>query len=307
LKLAERYDVEGRTVLITGAARGIGAATAERLHAKGANLALVGLEPELLEERAARLGDRAAAFEADVTDAEALDRAVNATLAHFGGIDVAIANAGIHVIGAMATMPREQFERVLEVNLMGVWRTDRAVLPHVIDRKGYLLNIASLAAAAHAPLMAPYAASKAGVEAMTNSLRLETAPTGARIGCAYFGIIGTDLAEHGLDHPSSRALEKVSPRFARKVVPVAKAVDAIERGVKRRSSRVWAPRYVGPVLRARGIGQPLSEWRLMRSRRLREALAAVEGDAENLAHQDPLLGIAAGEPEHEKAEVEVSP
>ena len=68
------WTIEGRTVLITGAARGIGAATAERLHARGANLALVGLEPEQLEALADRLGDRAAAFEADVTDPDALER-----------------------------------------------------------------------------------------------------------------------------------------------------------------------------------------------------------------------------------------
>ena len=75
---ANLFDVNGRTVLITGAARGIGAGAAERLHAKGANVALVGLEPERLEENAARLGDRATYFEADVTDFDALERAVAA-------------------------------------------------------------------------------------------------------------------------------------------------------------------------------------------------------------------------------------
>src|SRR5208283_435895 len=88
------FDVNGRTVFITGAARGIGAATADRLHAKGANVALVGLEPERLEENAARLGDRAAYFEADVADLDALERAVAGTVERFGGIDVAVANAG---------------------------------------------------------------------------------------------------------------------------------------------------------------------------------------------------------------------
>src|SRR6478609_9703377 len=99
------YDVNGRTVFITGAARGIGAATAERLHAKGANIALVGLEPERLEANAAALGDRAAYFEADVTDLSALERAVAATVERFGGIDVAIANAGIAFTGDLADGP----------------------------------------------------------------------------------------------------------------------------------------------------------------------------------------------------------
>src|ERR1019366_8847400 len=161
------YDVNGRTVFITGAARGIGAATAERLHAKGANVALVGLEPERLEENAARLGDRAACFEADVTDFDALQRAVAGTVERFGGIDVAIANAGLAFVGALATAPIEQVERTFAVNLLGVWRTDRAVIGHIVARRGYLLNICSLSAVAHTPLMGPYTSTKAGVEALT--------------------------------------------------------------------------------------------------------------------------------------------
>ena len=121
---ASRFDVNGRTVSCTGAARGIGKATAERLHARGANVALVGLEPDRLEENAAKLGDRAAAFETDVTDLAALERAVSATVERFGAIDVAIANAGIAFTGALATAPVEQVERTLAVNLLGVWRTD---------------------------------------------------------------------------------------------------------------------------------------------------------------------------------------
>src|SRR4029077_12710004 len=109
------FDVNGRTVFITGAARGIGKATAERLYAKGANVALTGLEPERLEENAAKLGDRAASFEVDVTDFDALARVVKATVTRFGGIDVAIANAGIAFTGPLATAPIEQVERTLAV------------------------------------------------------------------------------------------------------------------------------------------------------------------------------------------------
>ncbi len=150
-----RYEIGGRTVLITGAARGIGAQTAQALHGRGANVALVGLEAQRLEALAAQLGDRCACFEADVTDPAALERAVAGTVRRFGGLDVAIANAGIHVEGALATMDPEKVERVLEVNLLGVWRTDRAVLSHVIERRGYLLNISSLSALVNVPLMGP--------------------------------------------------------------------------------------------------------------------------------------------------------
>jgi NAD(P)-dependent dehydrogenase (short-subunit alcohol dehydrogenase family) len=287
------WTIEGRTVLITGAARGIGAETAVRLHGHGANLALVGLEPELLEEVAARIGERAAVFEADVTDAGALERAVAGAVRRFGGVDVAIANAGLHFVGAIASAPVEQLERELDVNLLGVLRTVRAAAPQVVERRGYMLNVASLAAASHAPLMGSYAASKAGVEALTNCLRQELAPAGARVGCAYFGFIDTDLVRGAMDHPSSRTMDRLLPAFVRKPVPVAVAVDAIEEGVLKRKSRVWAPRYVGGALALRGVLQPLSERMTMRDRRLRKALDQAHPAQGDLGAQDPLLGIAA--------------
>jgi NAD(P)-dependent dehydrogenase (short-subunit alcohol dehydrogenase family) len=293
------YDPQGRTVLVTGAARGIGAETAVRLHGLGANVALVGLERPRLETLADRLGDRVEVFEADVVDAEALERAVAGTVARFGGIDVGIANAGLHFVGALATAPIEQLERELEVNLYGVLRTVRAVLPHIVERRGYVLNVASLAAASHAPLMGSYSASKAGVEALTNCLRVELAPTGARAGCAYFGFIDTDLVRGGLGHPSSQTLERIMPVFVRRPVPVSVAVDAIERGIRGRRARVWAPRYVGGALALRGLLQPLLERRAARDPRVREAIELARPGAPHAAKQDPLLGVAAAEPAEE--------
>jgi NAD(P)-dependent dehydrogenase (short-subunit alcohol dehydrogenase family) len=286
------YDVGGRTVFITGAARGIGAQTARRLHGKGANVALVGLEPERLQALAAQLGDRAAAFEADVSDYDALQRAVSATVERFGAIDVGIANAGIAFTGPLATAPIEQVERTLAVNFLGVWRTDRALIAQIVERKGYLLNISSLSAIAHAPLMAPYTSAKAGVEALTDSLRMETAPTGARVGCAYFGFIDTDLVRASLAQPSTQGVRRGTPGFISKPAPVSKAVDAIERGIERRSSRLWAPRWVGPMIALRGLIQPFTERQLLKDpERLRESIRAAAASQETSA-QDPLLGVA---------------
>ncbi len=291
---AAPFDVNGRTVLITGAARGIGAATAERLHAKGANVALVGLEPERLQALAARLGDRAAAFEADVSDYDALQRAVRATNERFGPLDVAIANAGIQFTGTLATAPVEQVERTLAVNFLGVWRTDRAVIDQIVERKGYLLNIASLAAATHAPLMGPYAASKAGVEALTNSLRQETAPSGARVGCAYFGFIDTDLVRASFAQAANSSARDRAPGFLSKPVPVSHAVDAIERGVERRSARVWAPRWVGPILALRGVVQPIVERQTMSDpAALTGSMRLADPASGQVSEEDPLLGVAA--------------
>jgi NAD(P)-dependent dehydrogenase (short-subunit alcohol dehydrogenase family) len=290
---APAYDINGRTVFITGAARGIGKATAERLYAKGANVALVGLEPERLEENVARLGDRAASFEVDVTDFDALQRAVQATVERFGAIDVAIANAGIAYTGALATAPIEQVERTLAVNLLGVWRTDRAVIEQVTRQRGYLLNISSLSAISHGPMMGPYTAAKAGVEALSDALRMETAPSGAAVGCAYFGFLDTDLVRAAFAEPSAQAMTDRLPGFIRNPAPLSKAIDAIERGIERRSARVWAPRWIGPMLALRGILQPLAERQsLANSEQLSDAMRVAEESHES-ADDDPLLGVAA--------------
>jgi NAD(P)-dependent dehydrogenase (short-subunit alcohol dehydrogenase family) len=283
---SQPFDVAGRTVFITGAARGIGAATAERLHAKGANVALVGLEPERLEALAARLGDRAQAFTADVTDYDALERAVNATVERFGALDVAIANAGIAFTGALATAPIEQVERTLAVNFLGVWRTDRAVIRHITERQGYLLNISSMSAITRAPLMGPYTAAKSGVEALTDALRMETAPSGARVGCAYFGFIDTDLVRASFAQPSAEAMTGRLPAFVRKPAPLASAIDAIERGIEKRAARLWSPRWLGAALILRGLLQPLTE---------RQMLANPDGLAESLRLSDPANGQLADE------------
>ena len=289
---AENFNVNGRTVFITGAARGIGAETARRLHAKGANVALVGLEPERLQALATELGDRAIALEADVTDFEALQSAAKATVERFGGIDVGIANAGIAFTGPLASAPFEQVERTLAVNFLGVWRTDRALIGHIVERKGYLLNIASLAAVSHAPLMGPYTAAKAGVEALTDALRIETAPSGARVGCAYFGFIDTDLVRASFAQPSAQAMTGRMPSFMRNPAPLSEAIDAIERGIERRADRLWAPRWVGAMIKLRGFLQPMTERQMLKEPdRLRAGIEAAATSQEADA-QDPLLGVA---------------
>jgi NAD(P)-dependent dehydrogenase (short-subunit alcohol dehydrogenase family) len=290
---AAPYDVNGRTVFITGAARGIGKAAAERLHAKGANVALVGLEPERLQANAAALGDRAVSLEVDVTDLDALQRAVNATVERFGAIDVAIANAGIAFTGALATAPVEQVERTLAVNLLGVWRTDRAVIEQITRQRGYLLNISSLSAISHGPMMGPYTAAKAGVEALSDALRMETTSSGAMVGCAYFGFLDTDLVKAAFAEPSAEAMTGRLPGFIRNPAPLSKAIDAIERGIERRSARVWAPRWVGPMLTLRGLLQPLTERQARGDTTQLDEAMRLAAEADQAGGQDPLLGVAA--------------
>jgi NAD(P)-dependent dehydrogenase (short-subunit alcohol dehydrogenase family) len=288
-----RLDLQGKTAFITGAARGIGAATAARLHARGANIALVGLEPQRLQENAAQLGERAIAIEVDVTDLAALQEAVAQTVERFGAIDIAVANAGVAFTGTLATAPVEQVERTLAVNLLGVWRTDRAVVGEIIRSRGYLLNISSLSALTHAPMMGPYTTAKAGVEALSDSLRIELAAHGAAVGCAYFGFLDTDLVKAGFAQPSAQRAKERLPGFIAKPAPLSIAIDAIERGVSRRSARVWAPRWIGPMLLLRGLLQPLTERQALSDMDgLRESVRLAESSSE-AAGMDPLLGVAA--------------
>jgi NAD(P)-dependent dehydrogenase (short-subunit alcohol dehydrogenase family) len=288
------YDVAGRTVFVTGAARGIGAAAAERLHARGANVALVGLEPERLQALAARLGEaRATWFEADVTDLAALHAAVAKTVQRFGGIDVAIANAGVAFPGALATAPPEEVERTLAVNLLGVWRTDRAVLDQIVARRGYLLNVASLAALLHAPLLGGYVAAKAGVDGLSDALRAETASSGARVGAAYFGYVDTDLVRAGYARSAAKVMNARLPAFIRDPVPLRTVIDAIERGVERRAARIWAPRWVQAAFLLRGPLQPLLERGLARDSAALDAALDMADPAQGAPPLDPVLGVSA--------------
>ena len=226
---------------------------------RGAQVSLVGLEPELLRKVADGIGGQAAWFEADVTDLAALNRAVDATVERFGGIDVVIANAGIAPFGTVATIDPVVFEKTIEVNLIGVWRTVRAALPHVVARRGYILSIASLAAALHPPMLAHYAATKAGVEAFSDSLRAELAHTGTRVGVAYFSFIDTDMVRDNIESPAGIVLRDATPGPFSKTAPLSAAGKAIERGVLKRADKVYAPRWALPVTWVRGVLQPLSQ------------------------------------------------
>jgi NAD(P)-dependent dehydrogenase (short-subunit alcohol dehydrogenase family) len=252
-------SVQGKTVFITGAARGIGAESARRLAARGANVALAGLEPEELERVAAQCGTNAASFECDVTDWSALERAVEGAVERFGGIDVVVANAGISPVGMTRSIDPRAFERTLEVNLLGVWRTVRTCLPHVIERQGYVLVISSLAAALHAPGMSAYAASKAGVEAFSNSLRSEVKYLGVDVGVGYFAFIDTDLVRGADSHPAVAGIRQETPGPLSKTYPVSAVGKAVADGIERRKRWVTVPRWLGTMLHLRTALAPVVE------------------------------------------------
>ncbi|MER6901282.1 SDR family oxidoreductase, partial [Amycolatopsis sp. NPDC000740] len=250
-------QVDGKVVLITGAARGIGAGLAERLAARGAKVALVGLEAAEQDAVAKRIGPNAKSWEADVTSWDDLERVTEGVVEHFGGIDIVIANAGIATAGFVRSVDRTAFERVIEVDLLGVWRTFRVTLPHVIERRGYLLGISSLAAITHAPGMANYAAAKAGVEAFCNSLRAEVAHLGVKVGVAHPTWIRTDLVESADAHPVFGKLRSGMPGLLGKTYPLDVALDDLEAGILRRARTIHVPRWVGGLKLLRSFLPPI--------------------------------------------------
>jgi len=270
------WDLRGRTVLITGAARGIGAESARRVASRGANVALVGLEPDELQRVAEQCGPNAAWFEADVTDWSQLEAAVEGAVERFGGIDCVMANAGIAPMGMVRSTDPAAFERTIEINLLGVWRTVRTCLPHVIERRGYVLIIASLAAGVHGPGMAAYSASKAGAEAFGDSLRAELDHLGVDVGVGYFSFIDTDLVRSAEAHPIYARVRDELPGPFGKTYPLSDVGTAVAEGIEKRRRWIVVPNWArGVLVLSRALG-PL--FQKVSSRQAREVDEAFEQD-----------------------------
>lgn len=273
---AGNYSLQGKAVFITGAARGIGAECARRCAQRGAKIALVGLEPEELPKVAAECGPEAIWFEADVRDTESLQAAVDGTVERFGGIDVCISNAGIAGGGPVRLVSEEAIERIVEVNLLGSMRTVKACLPHVIERRGYILQVASVAAAIHSPGMSGYATSKAGIEAYANCLRAEVKHLGVGVGVGYFSWIDTDLVRGADERRGYRTLRAKLRGPLATTHPVSAVGDAVLAGIESKSRWVVVPGWVRSLLYMRTVAQLISEAQGARNMPEAEQLAREE-------------------------------
>lgn len=255
-------SLRGKVVLITGGARGVGEELARRLHAKGANLVLTDLDEAPLKELASSLGgERILTVVADVSDLDDMTATAEQAVERFGGLDIVIANAGIASYGSVLVVDPQAFRRVLDVNVVGVFNTVRATLPSLIERKGYVLVVSSLAAFAAAPGMAPYDASKAGVEHFANALRLEVAHHGVTVGVAHMSWIDTPLVQDTkTDLPSFKKMLDTLPGPLSRTTSVQECGEVFVKGIERRRERIYCPGWVGlirwlkPVLTTR-IGQ----------------------------------------------------
>jgi len=278
------FELNGKVALVTGAARGIGFATSQELISRGAQVAVVDLEAHAAEAAATRLDDaRAIGLAADVTDRGAMQQAVAATVERFGGLDVVVANAGIAARAAtFRAAASEGFERVLDVNLMGVVRTVDAALPEVVRRRGHVVVIASVYAFGNGAGASAYAMSKAAVEQFGRALRVELVQHGASASVAYFGFIDTEMVRRAIDaDPLAEPMFSTFPRVLQKRLPARAAGEAIVQGIERRAPRIIRPRRWVVLSVLRGILNPLIDKRMERdetSQAISRALDARESE-----------------------------
>ncbi|MEH0578116.1 MULTISPECIES: SDR family oxidoreductase [Streptomyces] len=250
--MSGRVSLEGQVAVVTGAARGVGELLARKLSARGAKVALVGLEPDELARVAERLHGDSGHWHADVTDHEAMARVAAEVKERFGKVDIVVANAGVASGGPFADSDPQAWSRVIEVNLIGSAVTARAFLPVLVESRGYLLQIASLAAITPAPMMTAYCASKSGVEAYAHCLRAEVAHRGVRVGVGYLSWTDTDMVRGADQEEVMRELRQRLPWPANRTYPLGPTVDRLVAGIERRSAHVYGQGWLRGMQGVRG-------------------------------------------------------
>jgi meso-butanediol dehydrogenase/(S,S)-butanediol dehydrogenase/diacetyl reductase len=212
-----------RGALITGGGSGIGAATARTLAAAGYGVCVTGRRPEPLEDVATEIGGLAVV--ADTADADAIERAVEAAVERFGGLHALVCNAGTGASGAVAEQTPERWSHVIETNLTGAFLACRAALPHLVESRGAVVTVASMAGLRAGPESAAYDASKAGMIMLTQSIALDYGPRGVRANCVCPGWIRTPMADRAMDELAGRTGgdREAAYELANRMVPMRRA------------------------------------------------------------------------------------
>lgn len=236
-----KRDLAGRTIVITGAARGIGEATAELLAAHGVRVVLGDRDAPLVQAVAQRIGRGALAAELDVTE-PASWRAFLAATAEAGPVDALVNNAGIMPLGSVLKEPDEVAKAIVDVNVHGIINGTKAVGPGMVERgRGHIVNVASAVGRLAVADGATYSASKFAAVGFTEATRAELAPHGVDVSMVLPTVVRTELAA-GV--PAARGVKAVSAEDVARVILST---------LQRPRAELWVPRYVQGLTKATGL------------------------------------------------------
>ncbi len=262
---------QDKVVLVTGGSSGLGRIIAETFAAAGAKLSIAALEAEAAEAAAERLrqsGTDALGVRTDITCQEDVDRLFDQTLRRFRRLDVLVNNAGRSMRGKLAETTPEEFRELMELNLIGMVRCTRAALPHLLERKGHLVNIGSLAAKSATRWVGAYPATKHAVAAYSQQLRLELGPLGLHVLLVCPGPIARKDARlyplEGLEDLPESARQ---PGAGVRVPPVAP--ERLARAILRACEKNWPelviPGYARLLFAIAQVWPRLGDWLLLQN------------------------------------------
>lgn len=261
-------SLEGKRVIVTGAARGLGAETAIQLAERGAVVSIVGLEAEHLAQLRDRLGGPHLAFTADVTNQAQLESAFRQTVERLGGLDAVVANAGVGNTTPLAVGSADAHARTIDINLGGALRTASCAFPWLKASGGYIVFIASVGSFSVMPGMATYCATKAGLDSLATGLRMEWRHHGVQVGTVHPTFINTDLVrDTDADSPTFERLRSSLPGPLGATLDVSDVAKVVVTSVARRKRRAYAPRSLGVISAGRSLmtsslGERILDWQL---------------------------------------------